>query len=111
MGCSQCFHTACCVIFSVNVRPWEADRYDTVKDDNDGNRYLRRTGVGQCVYLSQENTCSIHGRAPVVCRTWHCTKDTRWPLLAEAYLAGKDKQTGTPTGQHWTPPTEVPDVE
>lgn len=97
LDCSRCFHHGCCVVFSVNLKPWEVDRYDVVKD-SDGPYYLRRVGDGQCVYLSVDHKCMIHGRAPKACQEWSCEIDPRWPVVCENYMTGKDKQTGPRTG-------------
>lgn len=93
IDCSACFHHGCCVIYSVNLDPWELDQYDVAKGNDEQTYYLRRTGAGQCVYLGAGNRCMIHGRAPRACREWSCCEDPRWPMIAEAYLSGKDRCT------------------
>lgn len=91
LDCERCFHHGCCVVFYVNVKPWEVDRYDVEKRGE--SYFLRRTGIGQCIYLSAGGQCMIHGRAPEACRSWSCCADERWPVIAEMYLQGRDQQT------------------
>lgn len=94
VDCSRCFHHGCCVVFSVDLKPWEVDRYDTLKSESEaGVYYLRRTGVGRCIYLGADNRCMIHGRAPQACQEWSCRVDPRWPVVIEEYLSGKDRYT------------------
>lgn len=66
-------------------------------------RVLDRKANGECIYLTEQG-CSIHGRAPLICRQFHCgvlfamtPREARSrniverPLLAFVYAAGSQR--------------------
>lgn len=76
--CNGC--TKCCIGDSIFLHPEEGDdvsQYRTVKARNpfSGNMdyMLERNPDGSCVYLTA-NGCSIHGKAPLICRKFDCRR-------------------------------------
>ena len=78
--CNGC--TACCKNDIIFLDPDEnpAD-YETVwtvhRRTGVGGFALKRKVNGHCIYLVEGKGCSIHGRAPKVCKAFDCRKAWR----------------------------------
>ncbi len=88
--CNGC--TACCEHDLIVLHPEMGDRvseYQAVMVDHplSGQRVwaLRHRPEGGCVYLGEKG-CTIHGRAPAICREFDCRK------MVERFGVGKMKQ-------------------
>ena len=71
--CGKC--QLCCKTLIVPLSAEEYEDYDwawiTTRDGNRLGRALKRKPNGDCVYLGEQG-CTIHGRAPHVCRRFDC---------------------------------------
>lgn len=81
--CNGC--TACCRGWNVELQP--QDDWSTY-DHQEG--VLRRTADGACVYLGDAG-CTIHDRAPYVCRKFDCrVRFLQWQQGEPGAGASKD---------------------
>ena len=89
--CGKC--RLCCKTLIVPLAQEEYDQYDwawiTTRDGNRLGRALRRKPNGDCVYLGEEG-CTIHGRAPHVCRRFDCRE-----LFKKSDRAGRRQAIGS----------------
>lgn len=74
VACGSC--RACCVGEAIALFPEDGDvvaSYETRQIEIGGAlvTVLRQRPDGSCVYLG-ENGCTIHDRAPVICRSFSC---------------------------------------
>ena len=83
VACGTC--TACCRNHTlVTLHPESGDDpamydCDTIEVEGRTLYKLKHTENGDCIYLG-EGGCTIHGRAPVICRTFDCAAFVReWP--------------------------------
>lgn len=58
-----------------DVASYETEEW-TLPGTNETGRVLKKGPDGNCIYLGKEG-CSIHERAPLICRTFDCR---RWFL-------------------------------
>jgi Fe-S-cluster containining protein len=79
VACAGC--TACCRHEIIFLHPADGDRPETyltrrVTNPLSGERVvaLQQKPNGDCVYLEPERGCSIHERAPVICREFDCAR-------------------------------------
>lgn len=75
-GCTKCCHGD-----SIVIHPECGDdpgMYDTVRQKHpitgEECRVLRHKPNGDCVYLDGARGCTIHGRAPAICREFDCRR-------------------------------------
>lgn len=71
-GCTACCRNEIVVLVAADGDPadWECDE---VRDPITGetHHHLKKREDGACVYLG-ENGCTIHERAPLICRSFDC---------------------------------------
>lgn len=74
--CGSC--SLCCWNAAIVLVEGDEDWYDTEpcgkKDNGDPIVMLKRKPNGACTYLSDEGKCTIHGRAPLICRQFSCAE-------------------------------------
>jgi Fe-S-cluster containining protein len=99
--CGTCH--ACCKQDRIILHPQLDDLSAYKWHEEDGFAVLDRKPSGECVYLTASG-CSIHGRAPVVCRRFDCrvlfltTPKARRrervqenPTMADVYAAARSR--------------------
>jgi Fe-S-cluster containining protein len=76
VDCGSC--SKCCRNAAIILLPQDADWYEKVPAgvDADGKPYFKLPNKpdGSCHYLSEEGRCTIHGRAPIICRQFSCVE-------------------------------------
>lgn len=108
--CNGC--TACCENDLIVLHPEEGDdpsQYETMAAINPVSGLpclaLKHKPEGGCVYLERGVGCTIHGRAPVICKTFDCrglakriaesfTKAERKDLFKRGVLSRRTLQAG-----------------
>jgi Fe-S-cluster containining protein len=76
--CGKC--RLCCQRQLVILMPEEGDivenyLHDTIMiSSSESAPVLRRKPNGNCIYLDMETGCTIHDRAPVMCRVFDCRR-------------------------------------
>lgn len=98
--CGTCH--ACCRSDTIQLGPKD-DLFVYRWHIEGGRAVLDRKPTGECVYLT-ENGCSIHGRAPDICRRFDCrvlvlltppmrrvVRITQNPTMADVYAAGQER--------------------
>jgi Fe-S-cluster containining protein len=74
--CNGCHH--CCRSEVIALMPEEGDELSRFEHDvitlpvHGEVAVLKHKPNGDCVYLDDERGCTIHGHAPVICRTFDC---------------------------------------
>ena len=70
--CRTC-SSPCCTILAASLTPAEAasGRYAKEGPDQDGQHYMPRP-LGRCIYLTNNNDCSIYDDRPEVCPRYRC---------------------------------------
>lgn len=106
LECNGC--TACCRGDKIHLLPGEDPaNWETV--ERDGRHWLKRVD-GNCVYLT-DNGCSIHGKAPEMCKRFNCIeyfkgltrierkqREKKWPHTKAVFAAARERIAGVGHG-------------
>lgn len=87
-GCKLCCQRQIIVLF-----PEKGDQVETYEhwEFKDGTPYLPLKPNGDCYYLGEKG-CTIHDRAPYLCRTFDCRQDFKQYTRKERRFLIKTKQ-------------------
>ena len=88
--CGSC--TACCQNDAVFLHPEYGDpAEDYITEEYEGRIVLAHKENGDCIYLDRKRGCTIHDRAPAVCRELDCRCMLTLPpdLLAKLLRTGE----------------------
>lgn len=92
VNCGSC--SLCCWNAAIILVEGDADWYETEpcgkKDDGSPILMLKRKENGACHYLSDDGKCTIHGRAPLICRQFSCVEAFQFYSRAERRQMVKD---------------------
>lgn len=90
-SCSLCCWNAAIILVDGDEDWYEKEQCGTRTDDGRPVYMLKRKPNGACVYLDDAGKCTIHGRAPLICRQFSCVEAFQFYTAQERRQLVKDK--------------------
>ncbi len=90
-SCSLCCKNAAIVLVDGDADWYEKEEFGKGPDGEPIYMLKRKDDAEKsCVYLSEEGKCTIHGRAPIICRQFSCVEAFEFYTRGERTQLVKD---------------------